>query len=209
MVTLSDWIKDPSAKNSLFSLLQNLWELTLVLASLEQFPCNSFSVNASSIDSTYFHNISAILFCSSNPTFVHDIACCMTYGVEHPQWLGSLFNGSSYLKRTVSQNSAFDKLNSSRLIYNTVNQLEELDFVKYNLILFSCKTFFKVMSWGYFIVSSFTSMLLMIYIFSVIFSYCVSDFLFIAFFKSLVTLPSILHGRAFHFCNFSDLQVIE
>ena len=50
----------------------------------------------------------------------------MLYGLEHPQWLRSFFNGSPYLKRPASQNSAFYKLKPSRLIGNTLNQLEEV-----------------------------------------------------------------------------------
>ena len=43
-----------------------------------------------------------------NPPFLHDIACCIVYGLEHPQLLVSLFNGDPYLKDTATQNSAFD-----------------------------------------------------------------------------------------------------
>ena len=47
---------------------------------------------------------------------LHDIACFTLYGFEQPQLLGSLVNGNLYLKRTVSQNTNFDRLNSYRLI---------------------------------------------------------------------------------------------
>ena len=108
------------------SLMEN-FIFCAVLISSPDYGCKAGSALTSLVSSS---GISAMLSLNSlclrvtNPPFLHDIACCTLYVFEQPQLLGSLFNGSPYLKRTASQKSDFDKLNPSRLIGKTVNQLD-------------------------------------------------------------------------------------
>lgn len=99
----------------------------------------------------------------------------MVYSLEHPQWLGNLFNGRPYLKRTASQNSTFDKLDPSRLIDSIVNQLEGP--CSCDLVRFSCKTFFLVIRWSCFTYSPLASFGWWSTVFDFIFRYCLCVFL--------------------------------
>ena len=124
------------SKNALCPLIQTPLALMSDLASSEWFPLISSPDNVWKSGSTLTSlltasSISAMLSLNSlclgvtNPPFLHDLAYCMFYGFEQPQWLESLFSGSPYLKRTTSQKSNLDKLNSSRLMGKIVNQLDD------------------------------------------------------------------------------------